>query len=310
MNVKNRSTTGRLRLAATMALTCSLACAFASPPNVTPAGTLKLTEGPGVFTVEFSGRDGRLGIPSWKAVIRRDDAGNISALHVPADYPRSLGSRTGQWPLTIVMSKNTLGIDGTMNKGRENFARFPVEKFQLVGHSPEKIVIVIGGPSPNRHYTHERTYTFTPAGVQIEGSLTALIDLASIAFDPHFDRLQIADSHGAFTPMRTQGRLGWIYMASSGRDGAVVLPDGVNYPLEAQLRLRRADPIFIKIFYDQPFEAAARKRQIIHNNKDGWEAKADKVIFEKLIGIAGYPVPAGTTQSFKMRFEFETQPWD
>jgi hypothetical protein len=273
-------------------------------------GTLSLVEEPGVYTVEFSGRDGYLGIPSWKAVVRRDDAGNISALHVPADHPRPLGSRTGQWPLTVVMSKNTLGVEGTMNKGRENFARFPVERFELIETSSEKIVIAVGGPSKNRHYTHERIYTFTPAGFQIEGSLTALIDLASIAFDPHFDRTQIADSHGAFTPMRTQGRGGWLYASSSGRDGATTLPDGVDYPLEAQLRLRRSSPIFLKLFYDQPFTTAASKRQIIHNNKDGWEAKADKVIFEKLVGFAGFPVPAGTTERFKVRFEFEIQPWD
>jgi hypothetical protein len=110
--------------------------------------------------------------------------------------------------------------------------------------------------------------------------------------------------------MRTQGRSGWVYCPSSGRDGATALPDGVDYPLEAQLRLRRTQPIFLKLFYDQPFAAAAAKRQIIHNNKDGWEAKADKVIFEKLIGFAGFPVPAGTTERFKVRFEFEVQPWN
>lgn len=274
------------------------------------AGQLLLKEEPGVLTVEFTGRAGYIGIPSWKAVLRRDDAGNISALHVPADHPRPLSSRTGQWPLSVIMSKNTIGVEGTMNKGRENFARFPVEKFQLVERTPEKIVVAVSGPSPNRHYEHERTYTFTPAGIQIEGSLTALIDLASITFDPHFDRTQIADSHAVLLPLRTQGRLGWVYMTPSGRDGAAALPNGVDYPLEAQLRLRRAEPIFLKIFYDQPFEAAAAKRQIIHSNKDGWEAKADKVIFEKLVGIAGYPIPKGTTQHFKMRFEFETQPWD
>lgn len=92
-------------------------------------GSLTLREEPGVYTVEFSGRAGVSGIPSWKAVIRRDDAGNISRLQVPADDPRPLASRTGQWPLTIVMSKNTLGVAGTMTKGRENFARFPVERF-------------------------------------------------------------------------------------------------------------------------------------------------------------------------------------
>ncbi|HYC69839.1 MAG TPA: hypothetical protein VEB66_01445 [Opitutaceae bacterium] len=301
----------RRRLGRASLLAALLSCAPGAGPAAEPdRGVLKLAEEPGVYTVEFSGRGGYLGIPSWKAVVRRDDAGNISALHVPADHPRPLGSRTGQWPLTIVMSKNSLGVEGTMTKGRENYARFPVERFELREHAPERIVIAVGGPSPNRHYTHERTYTFTPAGVQIEGSLTALIDLSSIAFDPHFDRTQIADSHGAFTPMRTQGRGGWVYCGSSGRDGATALPEGVDYPLEAQLRLRRTQPIFLKLFYDQPFAAAAARRQIIHNNKDGWEAKADKVIFEKLVGFAGFPVPAGTTERFKVRFEFEIQPWE
>lgn len=292
-----------------------LALAFAPAAHSAETATsasdkLTLHQEPGVFTIHYSGRSGYIGIPSWKAVVRQDDAGNITALHCPADHPTPLSSRTGQWPISIIMSKNTGGIEGTMSKGRENYARFPVETFRLVEHSPEKIVIAIGGPSKNRHYEHQRTYTFTPAGIQIEGSLLPLIDLSSIAFDPHFNLTQIADSHIALLPLRTQGRGGWIYFPSSGRDGAVPLPQGVDFPLEAQLRLRRDQPIFLKIFYDKTFEAAADKRVLIHNNKDGWEAKADKVIFEKLVGIVGYPVPKGALQTFKMRFEFETQPWD
>ena len=293
-----------------MAFLGALACAGEPPSSDAARGRLTLEEQPGVFTIQYSGRAGYIGIPSWKAVVRQDDAGNITALHVPADHPVPLSSRTGQWPISIIMSKNTGGVEGTMTKGRENFARFPVEKFRLVEHSPEKIVIEIGGPSKNRHYEHQRTYTFTPAGIQIEGSLLPLIDLASVAFDPHFNLTQIADSHLAFLPMRTQGRGGWVYFPSSGRDGATKLPEGVDFPLEAQLRLRREQPIFLKIFYDKTFEAAAEKRVLIHNNKDGWEAKADKVIFEKLIGIVGYPVPKGALQTFKVRFEFETQPWE
>ncbi|HYD82963.1 MAG TPA: hypothetical protein VEA63_02900 [Opitutus sp.] len=274
------------------------------------AERLTLIEEPGVFTIHYSGKSGYIGIPSWKAVVSRDDGGNITALHVPADHPVPLSSRTGQWPISILMSKNTLGIDGTMNKGRENFARFPVEVFKLVEHSSDKIVIAVGGPSPNRHYEHHRTYTFTPAGVQIEGSVLPLMDLSSVAFDPHFNRTQIADSHLAALPLRTQGRGGWVYMPSSGRDGATALPEGVDFPLEAQLRLRRSEPIFLKIFYDKNFDAAEGKRLLIHNNKDGWEARADRVIFEKLVGIVGFPVPKGAQQTFKVRFEFETQPWE
>lgn len=273
-----------------------------------PANQLTLEETPGVFTVYYTGKSGYIGIPSWKAVVRQDDAGNITALHVPADHPVPLSSRTGQWPISIIMSKNTSGIEGTMTKGRENFARFPVETFKLVEHSPEKIIIATGGPSKNRHYEHHRTYTFTPAGIQIEGSLLPLIDLSSIAFDPHFNLTQIADSHHAMLPLRTQGRGGWTYMASSGRDGATALPEGADFPLEAQLKLRRGTPTVLKIFYDKNFESASGKRVLIHNNKDGWEAKADKIIYEKLVGIAGFPVPKGAEQTFKVRFEFETQP--
>ena len=301
------------RLSVHLGLTL-LVTAFVFAAERTAADTrpeqLTLEEQPGVFTIHYSGRLGYIGIPSWKAVVRQDDAGNITALHVPADHPVPLSSRTGQWPISIVMSKNTGGIDGTMTKGRENFARFPVDTFRLVERSPDKIVIAVGGPSKNRHYEHQRTYTFTPVGIQIEGTLLPLIDLSSVAFDPHFNRTQIADSHLALLPLRTQGRGGWVYMAPSGRDGATALPEGVDFPLEAQLRLRREQPIFLKIFYDQTFESAAGKRVLIHNNKDGWEAKADKVIFEKLVGIVGYPVPKGARQTFKVRFEFETQPWD
>ncbi len=53
-----------------------------------PAATLAVRQEPGILIVQSSGEGGhQVGIPSWKAVLRRDDAGNISALHVPAHHP-------------------------------------------------------------------------------------------------------------------------------------------------------------------------------------------------------------------------------
>jgi hypothetical protein len=275
------------------------------------SATLTVTEEPGVLIVQSSGEgDRRVGIPSWKAVLRRADGGNISALHVPAEHPAQLSSRSGQWPITVLQTKNEQGVAGTMSRGRENYAAFSVETFQLVERAPQKVVVRVAGPSKNKHFEHERTYTFSPEGIAIEGSILPLIGLSSVAFDPHWDRTQLADSHQGAVPMRTQGRVGWVPMPSSGRDGATPLPDGVNFPLEIELRLRRATPTFVRLFYDQVFEAYGSKRVLIHNNKDYFEAKADKMLFEKLTGISAGPVAAGARQTFKARFQFETQQWD
>jgi hypothetical protein len=275
-----------------------------------PAAMLTVQEESGVLVVQSSGAGGRqVGIPAWKAVLRRDDAGNISALHVPADHPAQLSSRSGQWPITILQSKNDQDVAGTMSRGRENYAAFEVETFQLVEQTPGKVVVQVAGPSKNRHFEHERSYTFTPEGITIEGSVLPLIEMTSVAFDPHWDRTQLADSHQGAVPMRTQGRVGWVPMPSSGRDGATPLPAGLNFPLEIELRLRRPDPTFVRVFYDQVFEAYAGKRTLIHNNKDYFDPKAKRMLYEKLTGISAGPVAKGARQSFKVRFVFETQEW-
>jgi hypothetical protein len=275
------------------------------------SATLTVTEEPGVIIVRSSGAEAQVGIPTWKAVLRRNDGGNISALHVPADHPIQLSSRTtGQWPLTVLMSKNDQGVKGTMSKGRENYASFPVETFQLVEQTPRRVVVRIAGPSKNKHFEQERTYTFTPDGIAIDASMLPLIDLRSVAFDPHWNRTQLADSHQGAVPMRTQGRVGWVPMPSSGRDGVTPLPQGVDFPLEIELRLRRPEPTFVRVFYDQVFEAYAGKRVLIHNNKDFFDSRRNVMLYEKLTGISAGPVARGARQTFKMHFTFETQKWE
>jgi hypothetical protein len=162
---------------------------------------LTVSQQTGVLTIQSSGAGGRqVGIPSWKAVLRRDDAGNISALHVPADHPAPLSSRTGQWPITVLQSKNDQDVAGTMSRGRENYAAFEVETFQLVEQAPGMVVVRVAGPSG--------------------------------------------------------------------------------------------------------------KRSLIHNNKDHFEPKVKRMLYEKLTGISAGPVAKGARQTFKVRFIFETQQWD
>lgn len=273
-------------------------------------GELRLQEAAGEIAIIYGGRTGPVGIPSWKAVLRQDDAGNISALHIPADRAKPLGSRAGQWPLTIVQVVNASGAEGTLSRGRENYAQFRVPIFEVRERSPQRIVVHIAGDSKNRHFAHERSYVFTPEGVKIEATIVPLIDLSTVAFIPHWDRTELADSHQNAVPMRPQDRPSWVHMPSSGTDSAVPMPKWLKFPLEIELRLRRPEPTFVRVFYDKIFEAGADARQIIHNNKDGSDSAQRKIVYDKLTGITAGPVPKGARQTFHARFFFETQQWD
>lgn len=285
-----------------------------APQTPLPApGELSVHDHGAILTIQYGGKSGEVGIPSWKAVLKRDDGGNISALHVPADSPRPLGARTDYWPLAVLATDNKKGVVGTWSDGREIYSWFAVPTFRLREKEAQKIVVEMGGPSEHKHYEHRRTYTFTPAGIQIEGEITALIDLDDISLASVWDRRQIADSHLADLPVRTQGRVTWAYMTSTGRDAAQALPDSAGafvakYPLEAELRLRRPTPTFVRIFFDQNFESAAGQRLLVHTNKDHVFRDGRKS-FEKLVFMPGGSVAKGATQTYKMRFEFETQEW-
>jgi hypothetical protein len=225
---------------------------------------------------------------------------------VPADFPYPVSSNRGFWPITILATRNSDGVEGMMSRGRENYAAFPVARFEIVERSPEKIVVRVGGPSQNQHFEHERTYTFTARGVMIEGEVLPLLNLASIAFDPHWDLQQIADSHVSMVPMRTQGRPGWGFMPSSGSDGVTAMPGGVDFPLEVELRLRRPVPTYIRTFWDKTFSSHRHKRLFGHNNKD-YTSPSGRAYHEKLLIIAGGPIPKGQRETFKVRYEFETR---
>lgn len=270
---------------------------------------LAVAEESGKITVSYAGRaaePGRPGIPSWKAVLLQDDGGNIS-LHVPADSPLDVSSRRHGWPITVLSTRSLAGVNQP-DKGRDNFARFHVDTMQVAQRAPERVVIKVAGPSPQKHYEHERTYTFTPRGVAIEGSVLALVDLKRVSWDPHWDRDQVADSHQAAVPLRTQGRPGWVSAPSSGSDAVTPLPDGVYFPLEAELRLRRARPTFIRIFIDKTFDTGRGARRMVNNNKDFTARPSGLQYFEKLIGgFEGGPLPKGERDSFKIRYEFDTR---
>lgn len=284
----------------------ALVCPFLVLATPVAAGELTVAEEPGVFTIHYTGQKGAIGIPSWKAVLRQDDGGNISALHVPADHPLPVSSKRGFWPITILATRNSDGVEGMMSKGRENYASFMVDRFEITERSAERIIVRIGGPSKNRHFEHERTYTFTPRGVAIEGEVLPLLNLASIAFDPHWDLQQIADSHSSAVPMRTQGRHGWVFMPSSGSDGVTAMPDGVDFPLEVELRLRRSSPTYIRTYWDKTFSTHQHKRLFGHNNKD-YTSPSGRTYHEKLLIIAGGPIPKGQRETYKVRYEFETR---
>jgi hypothetical protein len=275
---------------------------------VAATDTLFLTESPGVVVVQFNGRAGRIGIPSWKAILRRDAGGNISELHVPADNPAPLGSRVGQWPLSVIVSHNVIGVEGTMTRGRESDGDFQIENFEVTERSPAKVVVQTGGPSPHKHFEEQRTYTFTPKGIQVEGEVVALIDIARFGFNPHWDRTQLDDSHIAMMPLRTQGKLGWHYLSSAGSDESLPLPAGVDYPLEAELKLRQAKPTFVRIFFDQNFGSPKGNRVFLYNDKDDIDGTQKILLYEKLTCFGSDKVPKGERRPFKARFEFETRP--
>jgi len=277
-----------------------------APP---PLGILSLHETRDVLVIQYGGKAGAVGIPSWKAVVHADDGGNITAFHVPAHNPVSLGSRDAHDPMTMVSGRNGEGLVPTLYKGRDHYVGFRPERFEVGQKSSERIVLHVAGPSKHRFYVHDRTYLFTAAGVEISGWIDPLVNLEVVSFMPHWDRRQLADTHMNAVPLRTQGRHGWIPMLSSGQDGASSLPGGVDFPLEMELKLRLATPTFVRLFIDQPFDAAAGTKRFVHNNKDMFLNVADRVLYEKLTGITGFPVAKGARQNYKVRFGFETQIW-
>lgn len=300
------------RVAWLAAFVCSadvLGAAHAPVTNVAaPAfGKLELHRAGDAVVIQFGGKSGELGIPSWRAVVRPESGGNISAFHVPAHNPASLGSRDAHDAFTMVAGRNGENLVPTLYKGREHYQGFRPEVFEIKETSAERIVIHVAGPSRNKFYTHDRTYVFTPAGVEIAGMIDPHVNLEVVSFMPHWDRRMLADTHMQSLPLRTQGRHGWILMGSSGQDGASSLPGGVDFPLEAEVKLRLPTPTFVRMFYDKPFEAAAGTKRFVHNNKDMFLNVANRVLYEKLTGITGFPVPKGAKQNYKVRFVFETQ---
>jgi hypothetical protein len=230
----------------------------------------------------------------------------MSAVHVPADCPRTLSAcENSLWPLAALLASTREDVRATMTRGREAFAGATVETFDVIEESPEKIVIRVGGPSLNKHYEHYLTYTFTPGGVRLEGEVLALADLRSIGLWGTWDRRQLADSHIATLPVRTQGRPSWTYLGSNGGDSAKPLPPGVKCPFEAELKLRRPTSTFVRFFIDQNFEAADPKPLLVHNDKNMTLRSGES--YEKLISFTAGAVPKGQRQTYKVRFEFETQ---
>lgn len=277
-------------------------------PKSEPSAALTLTGEPGVLIVQSTGAAGAVGIPSWKIVLRQDQGGSMSALHVPADSPRTLSARENSlWPIAGLVANTREDLRATMSRGREAFAGATAETFEVVENSPDKIVVRTGGPSRHQHYEHHCTYTFTPGGVQIEGEVLPLVDLRGIGVWGTWDRRQLADSHIATLPVRTQGRPSWKYIASNGGDSPKPLPPGVKYPFEAELKLRRPTPTFIRFFIDRNFEAADPTPLLIHNDKN--MTLLTGASYEKLISFKAGAVAKGQRQTYKVRFEFETQQW-
>lgn len=282
--------------------------AAAQDTDRSPPDELILHDEGDAITVRFDGRAGRIGIPSWKVVLRRNDAGNISSLHVPADHPAPLVAGSDVWPLGVLATRNDVGVRGTISKGRENYEGFTIETFGVVEASAGTIVVEVGGPSKNRHFVHQRRYTFTPAGLKMEGSIHALIDLASVIIAFHWDRMQIADSHVAALPIRPLDRPSWVYMTGTGSDSAQPMPKFAAYPFEAELRLQRPTAIFIKTFFDRNFESAREKPFLVHNNKDVQYGTRPK-LFKKMICMPGGSVAKDTQQTYELRLEFESRGW-
>ena len=273
-----------------------LGMALAAPTNA--AERLTLQRDNDVVTVEFSGRTAMKAIPSWKAVLRRDDGGNITALHVPADSPISVAHHRRFWPVTLILGRNGHGHPGTESRGRESFASFPVTVFEVKKETAGEIVVAVSGTSPHAQFKHARTYTFRPEGIEMDGSAELLMELERLGLWTAWNRSQLAGGGSGPLPVRSQGQSSWTPLATRGHDRGIPLPPGVAYPLEVDLALARPVPTFVKICFDRNFESVAASRALVYNVKEQHLIVAM---------VAATSIPAGQTQTYRYRFEFETR---
>lgn len=266
-----------------------------------PAGQLVLHQDDVAFVVQYGGRSGSPGIPSWKIVVRRDDAGNIADLRVPADSPNKLSSNR---PVTTILSGAGAEAKGNLGKGRDAFGTTRADVFQVVENGPGKIVVRTTGQSPNNQIEQSFTYTFTPAGVRIEAAILALMDLTSVGLWPPWDYREVAESHLKAVPIRTQGSATWASLPSSGHDRLQNMPAGVRYPVEIELRLKRPAPTYVKIFYDQKF--ADSPERIGHNTKTV-PPEAPTAFIKNFAMTKGHGMKRGERTGIVYRYEFETR---
>lgn len=275
------------------------AASLCSPGLAQAAGQLVLREVDGAFVVQYGGRTGSPGIPSWRISVRRDDAGNLSDIRVPADSPDKLSSNR---PVTTILSGAGEAAKGNLGKGRDAFGTTRAEVFQVVENTPGKMVVRTRGKSPNDQIEQSFTYTFTPAGIRIEAAILALMDLTSVGLWPPWDYREVADSHLKAVPIRTQGSASWASLPSSGHDRLQHMPAGVRYPVEIELKLKRPEPTYVKIFYDQKFDDSPER--IGHNTKTV-PPEAPITFIKNFAMTKGHGMKRGERTGIVYRYEFE-----
>ena len=136
--------------------------------------------------------------------------------------------------------------------------------------------------------------------------VVAINDLGPVETNAHL--LRYDSVHGKFPATVTTGA-DWIDVGR-GHMLVTALKNPADLPWSDVDIVLECTGIFTSKEKCLPHLENGSKRVLIHNNKDYFEAKADKMLFEKLTGISAGPVAAGARQTFKARFQFETQQWD
>jgi hypothetical protein len=217
---------------------------------------LTVSETSGRVTVMSSGE---IGYPSYKIVVDRNEAGNLTKIHVPANGPDMCYK--DEW-LTC------MPIIGPGASGWDKFRGFSVPVFQITEQSNNRVVIKTGGKSSGGGFYHYRTYMFTREGIQMNGEFIPLVTCRHVSNWGGFDYRVVHWPNVKILPVQTQGSDFWKYMFPHSRDVSTYLPPGVDYPLHAMLKFRDHPDWYINFLFDKKLDSMRDSLlyQVIYND--------------------------------------------
>jgi hypothetical protein len=229
-------------------------------------------------------------ISSWKMGVSKGSGGNLSTIQVPMGSTMNMSRTTGQWPTWVPQSINWDGVAGTMSKGRENFYIL-AESLRVIKKTPDTVIVKISGDSPNRHYYHARTYTFTGRGVDVSGYIRPIIRFRTLGLWGFVDN-NVHEFINNQLPVRASGSTQWKYLSSAGNDHLQALPSGVQYPFEAYAKIKNQRH-YVLFYFDRVFDKASKSRFLF---------RADRNIFSIL--HEGTDINPGEIQNYRFRMVF------